>query len=572
MNKGIVSIVISAGLLLQGGAIKAQQSGSFFDDSTSTRFETPGLPATAPGSGNQAPRLTVQQFEFIDFDHAAEAGLALEPLFALAEQHRQSRDGEYDVAGLNELVDLMTAYLRERGFFLARVIVPEQQIRDATISLRLIIGRLEQVTPMNNSHYDDEILVLLFRPQIGEAVQREPLEQTLLRLSDYPGIEIRTALAPGSVPGTTQMQLDVVEETPFTGSIRFDNHGSKDTGPYRLTLGGRYNNMGGRADQLAGQLRFSMFPANAFSGQISYQLPFESLDAGGPDWLWDNSDVTLGYSVSRFSVGGDLEVLDIEGRTRQFYMRNDRTLQRTRTGRTSAFLELNLKASSAEQNEAILSDYALTVLQLGGRWSETDDWLAGGFSQLELSVSQGIGDFWGSADGRGDEDSGRLGRSGDFAGGTFRVLRLTGERIQAVGGQYLLLRTHIQYSSDLLTSMEQYSFGGADTVRGYPQGDRIADSVWALNVEYYGLSSAPFLTLPIDQVKLALFWDLARGELNDARPNEVRKPTAMSVGAYTEFRLARHYPSRLELAVPIGGQLPSDERLFNVGFSISRHF
>lgn len=550
----------------------AQQSGSFFDDNTPSRFESPGLPATTPGSDVQAPRLTIQRFEFIDFDDAAEAGLSLAPLFDLAEQHRQERQGEYDVAALNDLVEQMTAYLRQRGFFLARVIVPEQQISEATLALRLIIGRLEQVTPMNNSHYDDDILVLLFQPLVGEAVQQEPLEQTLLRLSDYPGVEIRTALAPGTEPGTTQMQLDVVDETPFTASIRVDNHGSKDTGPYRLTLGGRYNNVGGRADQVAGQLRFSMFPANALSGQLSYQLPLESLDAGGPAWLFAGTDFTLGYSASRFSVGGDLDVLDIEGRTRQFYMRTDRTLERTRTGRTSAFVELNLKASSVEQDEAVLSDYALTVLQLGGRWNDTDDWLSGGFSQLELSLSQGIGDLWGSAEGRSDENSGRLGRSGDYAGGTFRVLRLTGERIQAIGGQYLMVRTHVQYSGDLLTSMEQYSFGGADTVRGYPQGDRIADSVWALTTEYYGLSSSPFLTLPIDQVKLAIFWDLARGVLNDARPNEVRKPTAMSVGAYTEFRLARHFPTRLELAVPIGGQRPSDERLFNIGFSISRHF
>ncbi|MHA7879563.1 MAG: ShlB/FhaC/HecB family hemolysin secretion/activation protein [Saccharospirillum sp.] len=570
MKKGMFSIVMAATLVVSAESVQAQQGGSFFDNETQTRFETPGLPESTPGSGVEAPALTIRQFVFIDFDQAAASGLALEPLYALTEQDRQDRNGLYNVAALNELVGKLTAYIRDRGYFLARVIVPEQQIRNETVALQLVIGRLEQVTSMNNSHYDDDILTLLFQSQVGEPVQREPLEQALLRLSDYPGIELRTALAPGSEPGTTQMQLDVLDVSPLNASVQFDNHGSEDTGPYRLTLGGQYNNPGGRADRVAGEVRFSLFPANSVSGQISYHLPLESVTSA--DGMFRNTDLTVGYRASGFRVGGDLEVLEIEGQSRDFYVSTDRTLTRSRTGRTSAFAAVHLKASTIEQDDALLSDYGLTVVQLGGRWSETDTWLGGGFSQLEASLAQGLGDFLGSADGSGDAETGRQGRSGDFAAGTFRVLRLSGERVQAVGGQYLLLKTHVQYSADLLTAMEQYSFGGADTVRGYPRGDRIADSVWGLNVEYYGASDAPFLTLPINRIKLALFWDLALGELNDARPNEVRNPTAMSVGGYTEFRLAQHYQTRLELAVPLGAELPSDGRSFSLGFRISRHF
>ena len=573
MKKGFSGVVLFSVAVLASVAARAETESPFFQGDTPTRFGPPAeLPPRVTSNTNDQPVIIIITFRYEAFESAEAAGVDMEALRQRVTAHRDERNGEYNVAELNDLVANLGNFLREQGFILARVIIPEQRLENATLTLQLVIGILGDVSPQNNNLYSDETLNILFEPLIDAPVQEAVLEQKLLRLSDFPGIDLRSSLTAGEQPGTTRLQLDVLGEQPFGILAAVDNYGSENTGTYRVTLAGQANNLANRADQLSAQLRFSLLPNNSISGQTQYRMPLDMMGLGGPVWLWDNTDASLNLSGSAFSVGGDLEILDIEGGTRQFGLRTERYLGRSQIKRSSVYQSLQFKRSNSDLNDDSLGDDRLTVLSLGGTWQASDGWLGGGVSQLDASVNQGIGSFLGSMDGSGDEDSSRVGSSGDRAGGTFTVWRLSGERTQAVGGQYLSLQSDLQLSSNLLTSLEQYSFGGSDTVRGYPAGDRSADSAWALSVEYYGLSAAPELTLPVSQLKLAAFWDFAMGSLNEALPNEEANPTAMSVGVYTEFRLARHYQTRLDLAVPIGAQMPSDGRRVSFGFRISRTF
>ncbi len=573
MKNGFFRVATACVFLLFGSVCSAEPAASFFESDTPSRFNgNTTLPPVETDPEDSAPQLMVRQFRYLDFDQAQSDQVSLSEVEQQVEAHWQERDGRYTLADLNDLVAQLTGYYRERGFVLARVILPEQQIENNELTLQLVVGKLESVNPVNNRHYSSERLVRLFEPHLGEAVQQSELEQTLYRLSDYPGIDIRTSLSAGDSPGTTKMQMDVLDEEVLAARVAADNYGNENTGQYRLTLAGHYNNPSGRADQLFGQLRFSSCPANSVSGQVQYQLPLDGQGLGGPIVLWHQADLSVGASGSAFELAGDLEVLDIEGGTRQFFIRTERTLARTRLERTTVFQTLSFKRSQSDQNDSSLGDDRLTVFELGGTWQGSDAFLGRGSNQVQASVSQGIGDFLGSMDGVDATDSSRSGSDGKRAGGNFTTLQFTGERLQSVGDQYLSARATLQWSPSLLTSLEHFSFGGQDTVRGYPAGDRRADSGLAVRLEYFGLSSAPELTLPVSQLKLAAFWDAAVGRLNEALPNEESQPSAMSVGVYTDFVLARRYQARLDLAVPLGAQPPSDDRRFSLGFQVSRTF
>lgn len=551
----------------------AESGTPFFEGDTPTRFDSNStLPPIETEPNNTAPQLSVSKFNYIDFDQAESETVSLQEVENLASVHRRDRGGQYTLAELNDLVSLLTRYYRDQGFVLARVILPEQTIENGVLSLQLVVGKLESVNPTNNDHYSNERLTTLLEPHLGEAVQEAELEQTLFRLSDYPGIDVRTSLAAGQEPGTTMMQLDVMDEDVWGAHVAFDNYGSENTGQYRLTLASHVNNPTDRADLLSGQLRFSVFPANSVSGLIRYQIPLDSQDLFGPPVVWKNTDFSLGISASAFELSGDLEVLDIEGGSRQMFLRTDRTLARTREARTTVFQSVSFKRSQSDQNDSSLGDDRLTVLELGGTWQGSDTFLGRSSNQVQASIGQGVGDFLGSMKGNNADDSSRVGQDGDRAGGNFTVVRFTGERLQSVGDQYLSLRSTFQWSPSLLTSLEHLSFGGNDTVRGYPAGDRRADTGLVFNLEYFGYSSAPELTLPVSQLRLAAFWDFGFGQLNEALPNETASPSAMSVGVYTDFKLARQFQARLDLAIPFGAQAPSDGRSFSVGFQLSRVF
>lgn len=546
---------------------------TFFDDDTRTRFEGSGsLPPLRVDPAESAPSVTIEQFVFSDFQQAEADTVSFDEVEQLVERHRQARNGRYTLADLNDLVATLTNYYRERGFVLAQVIVPEQQIDENALTLQMVVGVLEAVDTVSNSHYGEDVLETLFRPQLGSGVQQDRLEQALYRLSDYPGVDIRSSLTAGGAPGTTRLNLTVLNEDVFSARFEGDNYGGEETGQYRLTLAGQYNNPTNRADQLSGLLRFSLFPANSVVGQVQYQLPLDAQGWGGPAWLWDQTDLSLGGSGSGFQVAGDLEILDIEGASREYFMRTGRVVSRDAQHKASVYQRFAIKRAESDRNDNSLGEDRLTVLEAGGIWEGTDSFLGRGSSRVQASVRQGVGDFLGSMAASNAPDSSRVGRSGDRAGGSFTVIALAAERLQAVGDQFVSARLRTQWSADLLTSLEAFSFGGQDSVRGYPSGDRRGDSGLSGRLEYFGLSATPELTLPISQLKLAVFWDAALGQVNDALPNETARPTAMSAGVYTEFMLAGDYQARMDLAIPFGAEAPSDGRSFSIGLRLGRSF
>lgn len=545
----------------------------FFDNDDSTRFDyDTDFPPEQSNRFDDVPAINISTFKYLDFRDLPDYNVRLSDVQAIVETFRTEKNGRFTVASLNELVGLLTDYYREKGLILARVIVPEQRIDESTLTLQLVIGTLQSVTPVGPSHYGEAILKRPFQSQVDQPVHRSSLENALLVLSDYPGVSIESSLAPGTEPGTTQLALRVVDETPFTTRISADNYGDAESGRYRLTLSGQYNNPTDKADVLSGMVRTSLFPANTFSTRLDYRLPLDSLDLVGPPVAWDNTDWTAGFRLNRFNVGGDLEALDINGQSSEYRTAFERTLHHTRDERLVAHTALSKKFSESDQSDAALWRDNLTVLNLGGHWQRTDDFLGGGFSRLSASVDQGLGAFLGGMEADGDADSSRQGASGDKAGGAFTKWRLSGERVQAFAGQFFSIRTEIQYSPDLLTSLEQYSIGGPGTVRGFPVADLTADSILQFNLEYYGLSYAPRLTLPISQLKLASYWDMAWGTYNDALPNEEAYPSAMGVGVYTRFVLAEDFTALLDVGMPIGSQQPTDGSGFQITFNISRTF
>src|SRR5205085_3995330 len=142
---------------------------------------------------------------------------------------------ELSLADLQAMAARITEHYHRDGYFVAQAFVPAQDIKDNAVTITVSEGRYGQVTLRNRSNLSDRVaLDSLAGLQAGELIVLPPLESRLLVLSDLPGVAVRSTLVPGTVPGTSDLIVDVDPTQRITGSIDADNAGNRYTGEDRL--------------------------------------------------------------------------------------------------------------------------------------------------------------------------------------------------------------------------------------------------------------------------------------------------------------------------------------------------
>ena len=154
------------------------------------------------------------------------------------------------IGQLQQVADTITKFYHDRGYFLARAVIPAQEIKDGVVNIRVLEGRLEKVQTSGNKRYRTMCWLNLSSRSIGELVTVPRTENALLTLAQYPGLCAAGVFRPGSDVGTTDIIVNVQNEKLFDGSARFDNAGTEFTGRRRLIGSFDWNNLTGGADVL----------------------------------------------------------------------------------------------------------------------------------------------------------------------------------------------------------------------------------------------------------------------------------------------------------------------------------
>ncbi|TYK64480.1 ShlB/FhaC/HecB family hemolysin secretion/activation protein [Colwellia echini] len=170
----------------------------------------------------------------------------------------------------------ITQFYRERGFILAKAYIPKQQVRDGIVKLTVLLGTLGEVSIKNNSMYDSKVLEQVFDEFIDKPVTSQTIEESLFLINNFPGISVDGYFEPGTQVGDTRLNVNVRSERTFNFSTRIDNHGTVDSGLYRLFLDAQVNNVFGIADYIHLSLLQSVFPFGTTYGQLSYDSNFFS--------------------------------------------------------------------------------------------------------------------------------------------------------------------------------------------------------------------------------------------------------------------------------------------------------
>jgi hemolysin activation/secretion protein len=127
-------------------------------------------------------------------------------------------------------------------------------------------------------------------------------------------------------------------------------------------------------------------------------------------------------------------------------------------------------------------------------------------------------------------------------------------------GSYATLRSQFQAASHTLPSSEQYQLGGMYSIRGYPEGDYLADMGGSLNCDW----AFPMYLIPSDwtisntktplryQIEPVLFADIGGGKLKKVLTGERKDKFLAGVGGGLRIRFNNNINARLEWAKRIG--------------------
>ena len=108
-----------------------------------------------------------------------------------------------DLDELQHVTELLTEAYRSRGYSIAKVYIPEQDIRDGMVEIAVLEGAVGQVKVEGNRHYSESFIRKRFSQVLREkALHHASLERSLLLLNKHPNLNVTASLQPGEAPGT----------------------------------------------------------------------------------------------------------------------------------------------------------------------------------------------------------------------------------------------------------------------------------------------------------------------------------------------------------------------------------
>jgi hemolysin activation/secretion protein len=213
---------------------------------------------------------------------------------------------ELTMAEINEAASRVTRYYRHRGYIVAKAYFPKQDASDGVLEMHIALGSYGNVTVKNRSRLRDEVVEGEFHHLKNSSpdVTAKSLERTVLLMRAMPGGAIpNVTLAPGKLPGTTDMQVQLNREGHrYQGYLLGDNQGSRFTGRKRLFGELDVNSPLGLADKfsVSGMLSEGERLHNV---RMSYDLPLN----------YSGLRLMVAASRTRYALGGSYSALNATG-------------------------------------------------------------------------------------------------------------------------------------------------------------------------------------------------------------------------------------------------------------------
>ena len=441
------------------------------------------------------------------------------------------------MVNIEDIAAKLTNYYRERGFFLTKVYVPQQEVRRGVVVLAVLEGKLGKVTVAGNERYESNFLASAFDDLLYQPVTEKEVEQKLYLLNDYPGLDVYGYFKAGEQVGDTWLNLQVRDESRWSAVLRYDNHGSALTGDQRLYGEGQFHNPLNLADDIALGVLKTFSPDEATYGVFRYRLPVYS------------EEYHFGFNFSRNQFATVVGALEFTGDTNITELTFDYThVRRKEKNWISSFSFAEKDSDLIDDSGALdLSDLVRTY-EFGMRYDSLDS-QSKILNQVTVSVTGGKIVDSEALDRGQDEKFNKL--NADYSILTFLKVPWFDATSR------LIFKSSLQYSGETLPPVEQYSIAGPNRVRAFEVTQYSADSGiylgadWIFNMPDFAdfniSENVKFSTI----VQPFVFLDYGYGVLNEITTGGDQTGELSGYGFGLQLNYKNEISGNLQFAFPI---------------------
>ena len=371
--------------------------------------------------------------------------------------HALVADGEGKEETLNQLQALagrITDYYHAHGYPLARAIIPAQRIADGVVTFEVLEAAFGKINLNNHSRVNSGLLQDTLSPmQSGAVIEQSTMDNSLLLLSDIPGISTHATLQPGAQVGTSDLNVATEPLPMVNGSVGLDNYDNAYTGRVRGSGNLNILNPLHMGDVLSLSALSSGSDMNY--GRVGYETLLNGL----------GTRVGASFSALHYILGGNLANLDGNGTAETSSAWLKQPIIRSQNDNLYFQLQYDHMALLDNLNSSDIHDKRHLDNWTGtasGDWRDAA--LVGAANTWSVGVTDGQVNFDDSN--AQISDAGTTQTQGNFAKLDFSYTRLQGftsldSLYVAVSGQ--LANTNLDISQQLVV-------GGPYTVRAYDIG------------------------------------------------------------------------------------------------------
>ena len=397
-------------------------------------------------------------------------------------------DIEIEENNLDDITEELSFFYKSQGYW-ANAVLPEQDIDDQQLLVKIYEGKLGKFLIKKKDKEvkisDEELLKYLQNNISKDKILRiDQLDANLKIINNIPRIVATAQLEAGENLGETDIIIEVANKDLFDFSNTTDNTGSRASGYNKNTA--------------------SVNLSNPFG--IGEQFNFQNVKSQGTDYFSINNSYPIGYEGSRISFKG----AKMRYKLRAPYSSTSPTGFSTEfsSAITTPFIQstkFNLGSTLAVSKNKYVNDINtgnnskkhLEKLSLSLNADHRDTFLGGGinFGNVEFSV--------GELNLRDNISNYNTDQSSAKTNGNSRVANLNLNRLQKIDdSHFLTLKLKGQYSADNLDGAEQFSLGGSNGIRAYPNNEGAGAMGYLTTIEIKRLLGK--------NIEASLFYDYGR--------------------------------------------------------------
>ncbi len=430
-----------------------------------------------------------------------------------------------------ELLELRSAIIQlyiKNNYITSGAFLPNNQdLSSGTVKIQVVEGEFERIEIGGLNRLREGYVRMRLERATSTPLNQQRLEEALQLLQLDPLIErVNAELTAGSTPGRNILRISLKEAPAFHSAIALENNQSPSIGSVQGSVQVSHNNLLGFGDR--GSAQYGRTEGLELY-DINYTIPINARN-GALNFRYNNGDSRI--------IEREFRDIGIRSETQTYSLNFRQPITRTPNREFALSLGLDRRRSQTY----ILNDMPFSFTE-GPEKGESkvtvirfsQDWVKRDTRRVLAARSQfslGIDAF--------DATINNTGTDGRFFSwlGQFQWVQQLSSR------NLLVARIDAQLTPDSLLSLERFSIGGVDTVRGYRQNQLVADNGILGSVEVrIPLTSDPRV------VQLAPFFEIGTAWNN--REIDPDPATIASLGLGLRWLITSDLSLRLDYGIPL---------------------